>query len=218
MEGLSATSTTLFLVRHGETAFNHLVSYQGHQDIPLNDTGRLQARLVGEKLKDARCDFLWSSDLGRARETAQIIGQFTGLEVHEDPRLREIAFGQWEGLTPREIGETWPEELAKWRREPETARVPGGETLLEVVRRVMDCLNELASLHPNQRGIVVLHGGPIRLIAATILGLDLQNRYLIPIDNGAITTIKKAEERWLLLGMNDHCHLPAPPEGVGYEV
>ena len=147
----------------------------GHQDIPLNDTGRLQARLVGEKLKDARCDFLWSSDLGRARETAQIIGQFTGLEVHEDPRLREIAFGQWEGLTPREIGETWPEELAKWRREPETARVPGGETLLEVVRRVMDCLNELASLHPNQRGIVVcMEVHPVDRRHHP--GLDLQNR------------------------------------------
>lgn len=218
MEELLVASTTLFLVRHGETSFNHLGRYQGHQDIPLNDTGRLQARLAAEKLKEARCDFLWSSDLSRARETAQIIGKATSLKVKEDPRLREIAFGQWEGLSPLEISKTWPEELDKWRTDPAKARVPGGEALLEVVTRVMDCLNDLAALHRNERGIVVLHGGPIRLIAATILGLDLQNRYLIPIDNGAITTIKKAKGQWLLLGINDHCHLPTPPEGGGYEV
>ena len=127
MEELSAVSTTLFLVRHGETSFNHRGIYQGHQDIPLNDRGRQQARLVGEKLKEARCHFLWSSDLSRARETAQIIGQIADLAVHEDRRLREIAFGQWEGRSPQEIREIWPEELTKWRTEPETAHVPGGD-------------------------------------------------------------------------------------------
>ena len=119
------TATAVYLLRHGRTASNASGTWQGQADVPLDDVGRHEATLAGQALRDLAPARVVSSDLVRAAETARALGAVVGLEPELDPRLREVAAGQWEGLTRTEIEERWPEELAlevrrgrpdRWRR------------------------------------------------------------------------------------------------------
>ncbi|MGI6037704.1 MAG: alpha-ribazole phosphatase [Limnochordia bacterium] len=208
----------LILLRHGETDYNLQGRYQGQSDVPLSERGRKQGELVGRRLAGQSFDFIVSSDLSRAQETAQIVNGYLGLPMFVDSRWREIAFGQWEGHTAQEIAQGWPQELQTWREDPSRACPPGGEALLDVQARLMEALEDLAAQRPGQNGIIVLHGGAIRIICATILGLDLTKRYRIPTDNGSLTTIAKKGPQWALLTINDVAHLAGEPCGGGLEV
>ena len=209
----SSLETTLILVRHGETAFNQEGRYQGQQDIPLNDVGRAQAQDVKARLAQESYQFLWSSDLSRAKETAEIIRGDSPITLHIDPRFREISFGHWEGHSSQVIAEQWPAEVKQWREQPQIARIPGGETLREVHQRLQDGLKSIVEHHQGEKGVLVLHGGPIH-----VLGLDFIHRYRIPIDNGGISVIKKQVDQWVLRSVNDVAHLSQKGTINNYEV
>ena len=164
--------TTLLLVRHGETDWNASGRWQGHTDIAMNERGREQARKLADELASgAHIAAIYTSDLGRARETATIIGERLGVPVVSDPRLREIFFGHWEGLTTPEIEERYPEEVAAWRADDGSNRFGGGETYVEMGERVVAALAEIAARHPDGAVVVVLHGGPIRSVLAHAAGI-----------------------------------------------
>jgi probable phosphoglycerate mutase len=163
--------TTLLLARHGETDWNRDGRWQGHTDTPLNERGRDQARELAAQLAGEPIAAVYASDLARARETAEIVAASLGLEVRADPRLREIHFGGWEGLTTVEIEERFPDEVARWRADDGSNAFAGGETYAQMGERVVDALSEIAATHPGQAVLVILHGGPIRGLLAHAAGI-----------------------------------------------
>jgi probable phosphoglycerate mutase len=178
----------LLLARHGETNDNRdPVRFQGFRDTPLNDTGRQQAAELAERIA-ARGDVrsLWSSDLGRARETAEIVARRCRLgEPRLDARLREANRGAWEGHLFVEIEREDPERYAAWMRAGPEWRFPAGESLQEQQDRVAAALDEIAATG-ELPALVVCHGGAIRvmLCRADPRGLDAFHDY--PIPNGAV--------------------------------
>ena len=147
--------TELLLVRHGETDWNAEGRLQGHTDRPLNDYGRRQARELADRLAGERVDAIYASDLSRARETAEIVGQRLGLTVVVDPALREKNWGNWEGLTGDE----------------RAAIEFVGESTEEHRDRVMAAVRRIVERHPSQRIVVVTHGGSLRRIQAAVNGV-----------------------------------------------
>jgi broad specificity phosphatase PhoE len=161
--------TTLILVRHGETDWNAQHRWQGHSDTPLNAAGRNQAGVLAGELK--RVDAVYSSDLARARETAEILAERIGLEVRLDPRLRERGFGAWEGLTTEEIESSFPDEQRRWRAGI-GAGAPDAEPFDAFATRVGSFVEEVGHRHVGEEVLVVAHGGTIRVIHALAAGLD----------------------------------------------
>jgi broad specificity phosphatase PhoE len=161
--------TTLILVRHGETDWNAQHRWQGHSDTPLNAAGRNQAGVLAGELK--RVDAVYSSDLARARETAEILAERIGLEVRLDPRLRERGFGAWEGLTTEEIESSFPAEQRRWRAGI-GAGAPDAEPFDAFAARVGSFVEEVGHRHVGEEVLVVAHGGTIRVIHALAAGLD----------------------------------------------
>lgn len=163
--GLDAFRGVL-LARHGETNDNiPPLRFQGFGDTPLNDTGRAQARELAEKIaaEPEPIRSLWSSDLSRARETAEIVGARIGLSPRLDPRLREANRGQWEGHLFPEIQQADPELYAAWMRAGPDWRFPGGESLQEQQDRVLAALNDVEAAG-ELPALVVCHGGSIRVV------------------------------------------------------
>ena len=157
--------TRLWLVRHGQTDWNLEKRYQGHTDFPLNATGLKQAELAAQMLGGRRYAALYSSDLQRARITAEIIGAQIGLEVIVDQRLREVNLGAWEGMLVGDIQARYPDEWEARQRDRLHVRPPGGESVLDVATRIWPAVDDLAARHPGDDIIVVSHG----LALATVL-------------------------------------------------
>ena len=178
---------TLVLVRHGETDWNLSGRAQGHADLPLNATGRAQALAVAEVMTRFAPVRLWSSDLARARQTADAIAGVTGLTVEFDPRLREYDVGERSGLTLAEAAERYPQEYAAYRAGATATLVPGEETTEQVRDRVVPALRAcLDRLRPAETGIAVLHGACLRVGLMGVIGWPWENaRALTGIENGA---------------------------------
>lgn len=176
--------TTLLLARHGESDWNAERRWQGHADRPLDDRGRLQAEALAQRLADIDLDAVYSSDLRRARETATTVAETKGLEVRQIPDLREVDVGSWSGLTRNEARERFPEAYARW-----LDGGPGwidGETYDEMAARVLGAVLTIARSHPDGRVLVVSHGGPIRAIHASALGMNIHAyRRVRPVEPNA---------------------------------
>ena len=152
-------TTELYLVRHGETDWNQQRRIQGLTDIPLNDTGRMQAHATGRLLARRRWDGVFSSPLSRALETAEIVAGELGLPVPQTiGALVERNYGDAEGMNFVDIE----------RKYPDRASVPGQESREDVVARVLPALHELAAAHPDQALVVVSHGGAIRAVLTAV--------------------------------------------------
>ena len=156
----------VLMARHGQTDDNlQPVRFQGFRDTPLNDTGRAQARELAEQIA-GRPDViasLWSSDLSRARETAEIVGARIGLEPQLDARLREANRGEWEGHLFIDIEQSDPDRFAAWMRAGPSWRFPGGESLQEQQDRVSAALSEIHAAG-ELPALAVCHGGCIRVM------------------------------------------------------
>ncbi len=147
--------TTLLLVRHGETDWNAEGRLQGHTDRPLNAYGREQAKKLADRLDGDAIAAVYASDLSRARETAEIVGERLGLTVVIDPDLREKDWGSWEGLTGAD------------RDRVEFV----GETTEEHAERILRAVRRIAERHPDERVLIVTHGGSVRRIQAAVYGM-----------------------------------------------
>ena len=163
--------TTLLLVRHGETDWNADGRLQGHTDRPLSDFGRRQARQLAEELAEEKLDAIYASDLSRARETAEIVAARLGADVLPVRDLREIDVGEWEGLTWPEIEARYPEGARSWRERGYGWE--SGESYEQLGERVVAALTQIAADHPEERVLVVGHGGTIRATRAFIEGLSV---------------------------------------------
>jgi broad specificity phosphatase PhoE len=175
----------ILLARHGETADNvEPQRFMGSRDTPLNDRGREQARALAATVADAGLAAIWTSQLARARETAEIVGAALGLTPRVDDRLAESHRGRWEGRLVADIEREEPEAWAAWRRAGVDFRFPGGESLAEHQRRA------LAALDTVREGplpaLVVAHGGTIRAIAAAGHPRRLDAFHDLAVPNGAL--------------------------------
>jgi broad specificity phosphatase PhoE len=187
--------TNFFLVRHGETDWNRLGRIQGSTDIPLNDTGREQARATGEKMQGRRWDVLVSSPLSRAMETASIIASFIGMpEPTPIADLVERNYGEAEGLTGPELESSFPND----------APVPGRETREDVKDRVLAALHAIASENKGKNVIVVAHGGVIRAVLHSTTG---QAFFGERITNGSVHSFHHSDDGLQLVQFNDPLEL-----------
>jgi probable phosphoglycerate mutase len=162
--------TVILLARHGETDWNSERRWQGHEDRPLNDVGRAQARELADSLADRAIDVVYSSDLVRAHETAQIIADRLELPVEVDVGLREVDVGDWSGRVQGEIEGADPEGFRRWREGGKGWN--GGESYEEMGQRVVAAVLRLAARHPGETLLLVTHGGSIRACRASAAGLD----------------------------------------------
>jgi alpha-ribazole phosphatase len=173
--------TILLLIRHGQTDWNLQGRYTGQSDIPLNRTGHDQACATAAELERKPPDVIYSSDLLRARETAQRIAQACQLPVHTDARLREIHQGVWEGLHFDEIKSRFAEQFAHRQADPLSVAAPGGETVGQVRERVLAAVRDIVQKHPHGRVAIVAHGLALALIKAEVTNHPVEQVWdLIP--------------------------------------
>lgn len=147
----------LYLIRHGETDWNKFEKCQGVSDIPLNTNGIRQAKDLAYSLRDEELSAIYSSDLSRAITTAKEVAKYHPADVKIDERFREMDQGEFEGLEFRNLREKYGDILKKWRDEPETLRLPGGETLTEVQERAWNGINNLLNLYNEGSVLLVSH-------------------------------------------------------------
>jgi len=181
--------TELLLVRHGETDWNREGRYQGQTDVPLNATGLAQAEALAESQRGRPLDWVYASDMQRARQTAEILGRVTGAPVHIDRRLREIHLGAWEGQLFNQIQETQGDLLAQRDREPLDNRPPGGESVREVMARALPLLEEIQRRHPDGRVAIVSHGAALAVIKIHVLDLPVEAVWDHVPRNGSVEEI-----------------------------
>lgn len=185
----ACTILELWLVRHGETDWNRQGRLQGWTDIPLNASGRAQAQALAKTLRDVPVDHIYTSDLERARTTAQTLETATGAPLSVDLRLRERGFGKAEGQIRK--------SLDRRHVDQESDADPLAETHDAILQRVHSFLDSVAEQHANARVVAVTHGGWIRMILSS-LGMSLQE----PLKNAGITILSYDHLHWTIVSFN----------------
>ncbi|MGH2519787.1 MAG: histidine phosphatase family protein [Chloroflexota bacterium] len=205
---VAAEGTRLLLCRHGQTAMNAQSRYQGQIDAPLDATGRTQAAALAVRLAGERIDAAVSSDLRRAAQTAAIALGERKLPVAWDARLREAAFGRWEGLNFAEIEQRYPDDAAARRADPVRFAIPGGgESLLDVAVRAAAFLREALPQHAGQSLLLVAHGGTLNSLLTVLLRLPLSSWSRLRNHNANLSMLDILQGRPRLLIFNETWHL-----------
>ena len=161
----------LYFVRHGETEWNKIGKFQGSADVSLNDIGKIQADLTAEYIKKFKFDKIYSSPLKRAFETASKIAEKQNIGIIKDERLKEMNFGDWEGLSFDCIEAKWPGRLKEMYYSPDKVNIPNGETFLQVQMRTKNFLNNLLENEGDKNYLIVSHGVTLRTIFCNLLGI-----------------------------------------------
>ncbi len=183
----------IWLVRHGLTEWNTQQRFCGHSDVRLSVQGRVQARWLAQRLQEEKISTIYTSDLARARETAEIIASQRTQEVpvNLSAAWREIDFGAWEGLTYAEIAERFKDQLGFFS-DPEQCLPPNGESLAHVLHRVQAELAVIAcsdNLPMEGDVVIVSHGGPLRVLLCSLLGVPLERQWQLRLDPGSLSAI-----------------------------
>ena len=201
-------ATRLIVVRHGETAWNVDTRIQGHLDIPLNATGLWQARQLAGALAGEAISAIYTSDLLRARTTAQAVADATGAALVDEPGLRERAFGSFQGRTFAEVETEHPEQARRWRQRDPDYAPDGGESLRVLRERVVDTTHRLAARHPGELVLLVTHGGVLDVLYRAATRQDIQAPRTWQLGNAAINRLLWTHGHGLsLVGWADTQHL-----------
>ncbi|MZQ75111.1 MAG: histidine phosphatase family protein [Peptoclostridium sp.] len=196
-----------FIVRHGQTKWNTQLKTQGQQDSSLDEIGMIQTQKLAKRLSAFNIDHIYSSDLGRTIQTSDIISAQLQKEYSLDSSLREIDFGEWEGLTIEDIKKSYEAEYRMWRKEPDKARIPGAESLQAVADRIAAGINKINEAHKSSNILLVSHGVVIKVLLLTLLNSSLSNIYKIKQDNTALNVVEFREYGPVILRVNDTTHL-----------
>jgi len=203
---MSPPTLRLFLVRHGETPGNREMRYLGTRDEPLSPLGVEQADLLAAALAPLPLGAVYASPLRRTADTARPIAAARGLAVHVEPRLREQAFGAWEGLTRAEVlAAGGGDALQGWEADLGSAP-PGGESLQAVQERVLSLVHDLASAHGGRQIALVSHVGPIKALLCAALGVPLAVARRFFLDPATVSVVDW-DERPVVRLVNAHGHL-----------
>jgi alpha-ribazole phosphatase len=180
----------LYLVRHGQVEGFEKVPIYGHTDAVLTEVGILQFEKLADRLRYSNIQAVYSSDLKRAVTGARTIGRHHDVPHHVLPELREIYFGDWEGLGLQEVREHFPEKVLSRTTDPVNFRAPGnGESILELSKRVMPCFEGILSRQQGRDFLVVAHAAVNRVILCSALGLDLKHMFRLHQDYGCLNIV-----------------------------
>lgn len=199
--------TQLIIVRHGQTEWNIKGIRQGHLDSPLTGRGLAQAKALGQRLAREKFSVLYSSDLGRAVETAREIVSVTGHQIVTDERLRERHLGIFQGLNADEINERYPEERRLLRTSGPGYVIPGGESMIQQVERNVAFFDSLAVRHAGETIVVVTHGGVVSGFFRHTLAIPLDAPRRFEFVNAGLNVFAHEDGNWMLLTWGDVSHL-----------
>lgn len=191
----------LYLIRHGEV--DGAGRLLGRTDEPLSARGFDQARQIAEALSTAQLSTIYSSDLQRARVTAETIGKGCDLQVVENDAWREIDMGDWEGRTMASLHDEAPDLVAQLFSDPASFEYPGGESFACFTARVQTALSHLLTSHASGEVVLVAHGGVCRAIIGSILGMPTQNWLRLAQDYGCLNVIDWYDTNPVLRLLND---------------
>jgi broad specificity phosphatase PhoE len=190
---LTPEKTTIYLIRHGQTAWNAEYRFQGQLDVPLNKNGLQQAQAVARWISDQniQVDAMYSSDSMRAAQTAQPIADAIGMKLVKSPQLREIHCGEWQGLTYNDVKTEYNDEYTEWRSSPDGTPPPGGETIGELQKRVVSFYNQVINT-PNKTIMIVSHGMALVTLIAAMKKQDLietLHSHKVRLGNTSVTIV-----------------------------
>lgn len=198
--------TEIILARHGETEWNVTDIFRGWTDLDLNANGVKQAELLGKYLSSKKIEAVYSSRLQRALKTAEMIAGYHQLSVVVAPGLIDVNYGEWQGLSPPQVKDKYPELYREWVNHPQRVKIPGGESLRHVRRRSRRVVSEVISRY---RGTVVLvsHRAVIHVLICALLGLSNASFWNIKQDLGGTTTFVYENSRFVLVAHNNTSYL-----------
>lgn len=198
----------IFAVRHGETEWNKIEKQQGHLDSNLTELGRLQAKAIGDGLKKNNFDKIFSSDLGRAIETSEIISDYIRIDFVTDARLRERNLGCLQGLTKNEFKSRYPDEWISFSQNNPDYVIPDGESIKQRHVRAVNCIEELALQNMNSTILLITHGGILMSMMYKTLKMPLNQERSFSLYNGSINTFSVSDKKeWNLEVWGDTHHL-----------
>lgn len=207
--------TELVLIRHGETDMNRELRFQGHVNVALNAIGLEQARRLAARMVGEKADAVYVSDLLRARQTAEPIAGELSLQPVPESGLREQSFGKVDGMRVDDIQRDHPEAWAGWLRFEEDFAMPDGESTRAFHARVMEAVQRVVATHPQQRVVVVTHGGVLDMIYRTARSLGLNGPRQSDIPNAGFNRIRVRDGGIDILDWADTRHLAdLPPQPV----
>ena len=198
--------TEIILIRHGETEWNSQQRMQGHSNSDLSSVGQAQIQALGQWMKNVPFDHIYSSDSLRAKQTAEAITQFSGHELQFDQRLREKNLGVFEGLTSEEARERHPEVFRLFKTAGSKYVIDEGESTQQLQDRALEIVDEIRIKHPEERVLLVTHGGFIRVVMKHSLGLSLETPTRFLIRNTGVFRLVW-EDKWIVSQMGGVSHL-----------
>ncbi|MFH2218225.1 MAG: histidine phosphatase family protein [Pseudomonadota bacterium] len=199
--------TKLYLVRHGQTAWNLGEVFRGRADIPLDETGKKEVRLAGEALKGETLHAIYSSPLSRSMETAENIAIFQNIPVTPLEAIIDISYGEWEGKPLSEVREAYPDLYSRWVHEPHKVTFPGGESLDEVRSRTMEAVKRLVKKHKDENIALVAHRVPNKVICCALLGIDNSHFWRIQQGTASTNLFTYKDGVWIVSFLNDTSYL-----------
>lgn len=194
--------TTIYLVRHGSVVGAETRRFIGHLDVPLSPRGEREAAALALRLASVKLAAVYSSDLSRARRTAEILTGPHRLAAVAVPALREFAMGRWEGLTAAEIRALDPAAFDAWMADVGRFQFPGGESLGDVSARVWPALEAIEARHAGGAVLVVAHGGPNRIVLCRALGVPVERILSLGQDYAALSVMERNRDGWRLYLLN----------------
>lgn len=197
----------LLLVRHGDTELNSAERYWGRSDVKLSAAGLRQAEKLRDRLAVEKIDAVYSSGMERSLVTAEIIASSHQLAVITCAELREVNFGQLEGLTFGEISRLYPEVAKLWAERSPKLKYPGGESLVKFNNRVSKFLSRLDKHTTGETILIVAHAGVLRTLVCQLLGIDLRRRWQIRLDLASLSILETHQQGAILNLLNDVSHL-----------
>lgn len=197
----------LIAVRHGETEWNVAGREMGQLDSPLTERGIRQAEALANRLRGLQFSALYSSDLGRAMRTAQIVSSATSVAVLVDADLRERNMGIFQGFTKKEMAQQFPAEYSDYLRLGHTYRIPHGESAEQRLERSIRALTAIAERHADETVVVVTHGGFLMGFFEHVLGMSPGNGWRFKRQNAAFNCFEYSAARWTLQTWNETSHL-----------
>ncbi|MGD0779190.1 MAG: histidine phosphatase family protein [Dehalococcoidales bacterium] len=197
----------IILVRHGETEYNASETFRGRADVPLNETGLKQAKLLGEYLAAEKINVVYSSPLQRAASTAEAIATPQKLEIKLVENLNDIDCGEWQGLTLKEVKERHEDIYQDWLDTPEQVRIPGGESLEDVRCRALPFVQDAVTRCREGKIVLVSHRAVNKVLICALLALDNSFFWSFKLDTGAITRLNFNGNRTALISHNDTSYL-----------